>query len=102
MLTVMDREIEVLLEKKIYPNKNELLKEAYRSLLRTKPYLKIEAAVELYSRGEISLSKAAEIAGMNFEEFKDELKERGITIKVPAQSVEEIDRSVNYILKGKE
>jgi predicted HTH domain antitoxin len=102
MITVMDREIEVLLEKKIYSDKNELLREAYRSLLRSKPHLKIEAATELYSRGEISFSKAAEIAGMNFEEFKDELKERGIQIKVPAQPIEEIDRSVNYILKGKE
>jgi len=63
--------------------------------------LKIEAAVELYSRGEISLSKAAEITGMNLEELKDELKERDITIKVSAQTIEEIDRSVNYILKGK-
>jgi len=69
MITVMDREIEVLLEKKIYSDKNELLREAYRSLLRSKPHLKIEAATELYSRGEISFSKAAEIAGMNFEEF---------------------------------
>lgn len=101
MITMMDREIEILLEKKIYSDKNELLREAYRSLLRSKPYLKIEAAVELYSRGEISLSKAAEIAGMNLEEFKDELKERDIIIKVPAQTIEEIDRSVNYILKGK-
>ena len=48
------------------------------------------------------MEKASEIAGMNFEEFKDELKERDIQIKVPAQPIEEIDRSVNYILKGKE
>lgn len=98
---MMDREIEILLEKKIYSDKNELLREAYRSLLRSKPHLKIEAAVGLYSQGEISFSKAAEIAGMNLEELKDELEERGITVEVPAQPIEEIDRSVNNILKGK-
>ena len=41
MITVMDREIEVLLDKKIYSDKNELLREAYRSLLRSKPYLNL-------------------------------------------------------------
>ncbi len=43
----------------------------------------IEKEIELYKAGEVSLSRAAEIAGMNIEDFKHVLSNRGVkrTIK---------------------
>ncbi|MFH0903818.1 MAG: UPF0175 family protein [Methanobacteriota archaeon] len=52
----------------------------------------IEKEIEFYKAGEVSLSKAAEIAGMNIEDFKHVLSKRGMkrTIKPDA----DIDKKV--------
>ena len=43
--------------------------------------MKIAAVIELYKKGEISISKAAELAGLNIEEIKRVLADRGVEIK---------------------
>ena len=43
--------------------------------------LKIREAIKRYVNGEVSLGKAAEIAGLSIWEFLDELKKRGIEIR---------------------
>nr|QNO55395.1 hypothetical protein BNGNOALE_00021 [Methanosarcinales archaeon ANME-1 ERB7] len=43
--------------------------------------MKIAAVVELYKKGEMSISKAAELAGLNIEEMKRVLADRGVEIK---------------------
>jgi len=55
----------------------------------------IEKEIELYKAGEVSLSRAAEIAGMNIEDFKHVLSKRGVkrTIKPGA----DIDKKVDEI-----
>jgi len=67
-VSVFQKEIEVLLKKY---SEEELLKEAIRALFEVNPQLKIEAALELYKDGEVSLEKAAEIAGMGVVEFRE-------------------------------
>lgn len=41
-----------------------------RSLLRSKPELRGQLAIELYRQGKVSLSRAAEIGGVDMESFK--------------------------------
>lgn len=67
-VSVFQKEIDVLLKKY---SEEELLKEAIRALFEVNPQLKIEIALELYKEGEISLEKAAEIAGMGVVEFRE-------------------------------
>ncbi len=81
-----------------YPDKKEVMKDALRALLRAKPELKKEVAVELFRNGTVSLSRAAEIYGSNVEDFKELLKERGIKIEIPHIPTEEIDKEVESIL----
>ncbi|MBU7010861.1 MAG: UPF0175 family protein [Theionarchaea archaeon] len=54
-------------------SKSEVVKDALRLLLETRKELKTVSAVELYKSGEISLGKAAEIAGVTVIEFKEML-----------------------------
>lgn len=56
--------------------------------------------MELYKRKEVSLSRAAEICGLDIENFKELLKERGIKILVPSIPVKEIDKDVERILES--
>ena len=99
MKTVLNEVNELLVSIGKYPNKEELMKDALRALIRAKPELKRDVAIELYKKREISLARAAEICGLNIEEFKELLKERNIRISVPSIPIEEINKEVEEILE---
>lgn len=59
----------------------------------------LAAAIEMYKKEEVTLGRAAEIAGMGLIEFKEALKDRGIKIKVPKTSMNALDKQVARIRK---
>jgi predicted HTH domain antitoxin len=98
METVLSELDRVLIDVGRYHSKKDLIEDALRALLRAKPELKREAALELYGKRAISLSRAAELCGVTLEDFKELLKERGIKIPVPSIPAEEVDDEVARIL----
>lgn len=80
-----------------YKSVNSLIEDAFRALLNLKPELKVEIAVELYLREEVSLLRAAEIAGMDLESFKEILKARGLKVGSYIGSKEEIEEGLSLI-----
>ena len=82
---------------KYYKSREALIEDAFRALLNLKPGLKVEMGIELYLSGEISFSKAAEIAGMDIESFKDMLKARGLKVSSYVGSKEDIERGLGLI-----
>lgn len=95
----MDRKIKALVRAGYYSSELEVIKDAMRSLFRENSELKINAAIELYKEGEVSLSKAAEIAGLTTIEFKEILGKRGIIREIEAMPAEEMDRKLQKYLK---
>jgi predicted HTH domain antitoxin len=63
----------------------DVIKDAISSLFRENAQLKVSTAIELYKKGEVSLSKAAEFAGMTTIEFKDILGKRGFIREIEAR-----------------
>ncbi|CAP12951.1 UPF0175 family protein [Halobacterium salinarum] len=61
-----------------YDDTDAMVEEAVRELLRRRPELRLSLAVEKYQSGAVSLNRAAELAGVSVEAFKDELADRGI------------------------
>ena len=61
-----------------YENTDAVVEDAVRELLRRRPELRISLAVEKYRSGTVSLNRAAELAEMSTESFKNELSNRGI------------------------
>lgn len=100
MKTMLSRLDEILVGMGKYPGKKELIDDALRALIRAKPELKRDMAIELYKKREVSLSRAAEICGLNIEDFKELLKEKGLKVEVPSIPVEEIDEEVERILEA--
>ncbi|HIE14937.1 TPA: hypothetical protein EYP70_06660 [Candidatus Bathyarchaeota archaeon] len=49
---------------------------------------KIERAIEKYQRGLLSQGAAAEEAGLTIQEFHQELRKRGFTLRIDADLVE--------------
>lgn len=71
-LPEMDKKkIDALVKSGFYSSKSDVVKDALRYMLEHRKPLSIAAAVELYRHGEVSLGKAAEIAGVGLIEFKE-------------------------------
>lgn len=81
---IMKDEISALIKAGIYSSRSDIAREAFRCLLEHNPELRVNAAVEMYNEGKISLGRAAEVAGLDFEAFKEALKERGTKIILAA------------------
>jgi len=92
-------EIDALIKSGHYLNTNDFIKDAIRSLFEYKPVMKIDAAIELYKEGKVSLGKAAEIAGINTIQFKEMLGIRGIIREIGSESVNELEDNVAQLDK---
>jgi len=98
---IIEKEIRALVKYGYYGSIDEVVKDAFRTLLNARPDLRTAAAIELYKEGEVSLGKAAEIAGVTTIEFKDILADRGIRREVSSRSVEELKKGVELIKRLK-
>lgn len=57
---------QVLVAARLYPSQDAVIEDALRSLLQEKPQLRIELAIYRYQTEDISLAKAANLAGVSF------------------------------------
>ncbi len=93
----MNEEIEVLVESGEYASRSDLVKDAFRVFLENKPEKKTLIGIEMYRRGRVSLVRAAEIAGMDFESFKEVLVDRGIRIRTASPTEKELEEEIKYL-----
>ncbi|MGQ9553592.1 MAG: UPF0175 family protein [Anaerolineae bacterium] len=91
-------ELDVLIERGIYESRDTLLKDAMRSLLRSKPELRVQLAIGLYTRGRVSFSRAAEIAGVDIESLKELMREVGVTRIIPPVG-EAVHHEVEHLMR---
>ncbi len=97
MPKIYEQEIQAVISAGYYSNKSEVVRDALRKLFEGKKQLRIAAAVEMYKKEEVTLSKAAEIVGMSSFEFKELLAERGIKMATPGGSKQELEKGVMQI-----
>ncbi len=90
----IENEINALVKGGYFRSKDSFIEESVKYMLVSRGDLKINAAVEMYRSGDVSLARAAEVAGMSIFEFKEVLKTRGITMVVEAPSKEENDSQI--------
>jgi predicted HTH domain antitoxin len=72
--------------------------EALRLYLNAHPALKLERTLLLWSKGRVSLAKAAELVGLTVPEFKEVLAVRGLSRETEGKSAEEIDAKLKELL----
>ena len=94
---LVEKEINALIKANYYPSMSEAIKDAFRTLFEAKPNLRITSARLLYKNKEVSLSKAAEIAGVSIEEFKEILTAAGIEREIEPDK--NIDENVEEIME---
>ena len=73
----------------LYENEEAVIQDSLRYLLQARPELRLELAVYRYQTEEISLGKAANLAGVSFEQMKEILRSRGIQLRLGPETQEE-------------
>ena len=80
-----------------YESRDAVLEDALRTLLRKRPELRVELAIEKYRTERVSLNRAAELAGLSAEEFKAELSDRGISREAGFLDEDQRERKLDVI-----
>lgn len=78
---IISKSADALVRGRVYSTKNELIEDALRTFFEFRKDMRIAAVVEMYKTEEMSISKAAELAGVSTEEIKDFLAKAGVRIK---------------------
>lgn len=73
---------QTLVEARLYPDLDAVIQDALRALLQEKPQLRVELALYRYQTEDLSLAKAAHLAGVSFDRFKALLVQRGIQPRI--------------------
>lgn len=80
---------ESLVKAGLFPNEQSVIDEALRVLWLERPQLRIDWAVSRYRSRDISLAKAAALAGVGFDKMKEILIQRGIQPRLGPVTIEE-------------
>lgn len=81
----------------LYPNEEAVIHDALRHLLRSRPELRIQLAIYRYRTQDISLAKAAELAGVSWAQMKNILSERDIPLRLGSETVMEARQEVEAL-----
>lgn len=74
-----------------------LISDALEKKKQNKKKSPLDASIQLYQAGEITLGRASELAGIHRFEFEAALKERGISKVVEVDSAEKLKEGVSII-----
>ncbi|MBI5290761.1 MAG: UPF0175 family protein [Chloroflexi bacterium] len=78
-----------LVDAKVYDTEQAVLQDAMRHLLRSRPDLRVRVAVLRYQRDEISLAKAASLAGVSWQQMREILLEHSVPLRLGPESMNE-------------
>lgn len=85
---------QTLVDARLYPDQDAVVQDALRSLLKEKPQLRIEIAIHRYQTEDISLAKAAHLAGLSFDQMKSLLVQRGVQLRLGPANEQEAQQEV--------
>lgn len=94
---LLEKEADLYIRAGLYSSRVELMREALRYYLRHALKANVDVAVELYKKEEISLGKAAELAGVSYEDIRHILKAREVKIKAGPESIKEAKMEVKEL-----
>ena len=90
-------QIEDFVNAQLYKNKDAVIQDALRHLLRSRPDLRVQLAIYRYQQEPLSLAKAAELAGVSWWQMRDILLEQGIDPDLGPETIAEAQAEVNQL-----
>ena len=86
-----------LVDANVYDTEQAVLQDAMRHLLRSRPDLRVRVAVLRYQRDEISLAKAASLAGVSWQQMREILLEHSVPLRLGPESLNEAKSEVDAL-----
>jgi predicted HTH domain antitoxin len=93
---LLEDEIGAVVRAGAYKSREDAIGHAFEVLLAANPPLRINTAVELYRQSKVTLTRAAEIAGLELETFKECLATHNMRITID-EPPEEISAGAKFI-----
>ena len=78
----LEKEVNALIASGLYPDSHAVMIDALENLVQIKKAARLDAAIQSYQAEEVTLGRAAELAGIHCFEFEEVLKARGIVKEV--------------------
>ncbi len=78
-----------LVQARLYSSEEDVVRDALRHLLRARPEARIQVAVHRYQTEDISLARAASLAGVSWVQMKEILLEKGIQPRLGPEDLQE-------------
>jgi predicted HTH domain antitoxin len=97
--TEVDKDLSAIVRAGCFASEAEALREAVHTLFAVKPHLRLEAAIRRYLDEEITLARAAELAGITRWRLQELLAQRGIRATYEARPTPELDANVERMRK---
>lgn len=82
---------------RLYESEEAVIQDALRHLLRARPELRVSLAVYRYQMEDMSLAKAASLAGVSWAQMRDILLERGVQPRLGPESLAEATQEVQAL-----
>jgi len=86
-----------LVQARLYDTEEDVVRDALRHLLRARPEVRIQVAVHRYQTEDLSLARAAGLAGVSWAQMKEILREKGIQPRLGPESVAEARHEVEVL-----
>ncbi len=96
---IVEKQLEAVVRAGLFRDRQHAIQEAMQTLFAVRPQLRTEAAIELFRSGEVSLLRAAELAGLDFESFRLLLRDRAIPWEIEAENTAEMDRAIGQFFE---
>lgn len=84
-------------EARLYDNEGAVIRDALRHLLRARPDARIQLAIYRYQTEDLSLAKAADLAGVSWAQMREILLEKGISPRLGPETVEEAEKEAEAL-----
>jgi predicted HTH domain antitoxin len=85
----MSIQLQDLVNAGIYPDADTAVQEALRVLWQERPQVRIDVAIHRYRTEDLSVAKAAALAGVTFDRMKEILVEHDVPLRLGPESLDE-------------
>jgi predicted HTH domain antitoxin len=82
---------------RLYNSEEDVIQDALRHLLRNRADLRVDLAIHRYQTENMSLSKAASLAGVSWAQMKDILLEKAIQPRLGPETLDDAQREVETL-----
>ena len=86
-----------LVEANLYEDEDAVIQDALPCLLRSRADLRVRLAMDRYKTEDISLGKAAHLAGVSWVQMRDILVDRGVALRLGADTIKEAREELDVL-----